>query len=116
MTRVYFIRHCKPNYSNKNDKLRELTPEGIEDSFLVADYLADKNIEMIFSSPYKRCIDTIAPFAKRRKLDIIKVDDFRERSISNWSDQFWIEDFDQYAQNQWRDFSYKINHTLYRHY
>ena len=51
MTTVYFIRHAQPNYSNHCDEQRELTAKGMEDRKLVTRFLADKNVDMVLSSP-----------------------------------------------------------------
>ena len=58
MTTIYFVRHAKPDYQNHNDRLRELTEKGLEDSRSVTAFLSDKKIDLIFSSPYRRAIDT----------------------------------------------------------
>jgi len=105
MTKIYFIRHAQSDYSIHDDRTRPLSEEGLRNSILVADYLRDKHINVIFSSPYKRAIDTIAGFAKSADLPINIVDDFRERKV----DGGWIEDFFSFSQRQWADFSYKLS-------
>ena len=47
MTKVYFIRHAEPNYSNHDDLLRELTPKGMEDRKIVTEYLSNKKIDTV---------------------------------------------------------------------
>ena len=42
---------------------RPLTIKGKEDSKLVTDYLRDKDIEIVLSSPYLRAIETVKDFA-----------------------------------------------------
>ena len=105
MNRVYFVRHAKPDFSIHDDLTRPLTQEGLKDSKKVAEYFRDKNVSKIYSSPYKRSIDTIKEVSNIFKLDIEIVEDFRERKISN----DWIEDFTSFTQNQWNDFEYKLN-------
>ena len=63
MTKVYFIRHAEPNYSNHDDLLRELTPKGMEDRKIVTEYLSNKKIDVVLSSPYKRAVMTLEDFA-----------------------------------------------------
>ncbi len=104
MTRVYFVRHAEPNYENHDDMLRELTPKGMEDRKLVTAFLADKDIDVVLSSPYKRAVDTVADFAEKNGLSIETIDDFRERKVGNG----WIEDFKEFSRGQWADFSYKL--------
>lgn len=104
MTTVYFVRHAEPNYQNHNDILRELSEKGLNDSLLVTQFLADKNVDVVLSSPYKRAIDTISDFAKIKKLSIGIVDDFRERKIS----EKWIDNFDTFSRAQWDNFEFKL--------
>ncbi|MGI6315203.1 MAG: histidine phosphatase family protein [Christensenellales bacterium] len=59
MTKVYYVRHAEPNYDNHNDILRELTLKGLKDRKKVTLFLADKEIDIIVSSPFKRAIETI---------------------------------------------------------
>lgn len=105
MTKVYFVRHCEPNYNNRDDMLRELTAKGMADRELVTQFLSDKNITVVLSSPYKRAVDTVAHFAESKDLNIEIVDDFRERRV----DSVWIEDFVAFSKAQWDDFDYKLS-------
>ncbi|MBQ8983431.1 MAG: histidine phosphatase family protein, partial [Lachnospiraceae bacterium] len=59
MTRIYFVRHAKPEHGYGDDRTRPLTREGTEDAALVLETLMDKNIDIFYSSPYKRSMDTI---------------------------------------------------------
>ncbi|MGT2951065.1 histidine phosphatase family protein [Streptococcus cuniculi] len=104
MTTVYFVRHCEPNYNNHDDLTRELSPKGLQDCQLVTDFLSDKEVDIVLSSPLKRTIDTLKPFAQSQNLTIETVADFRERKI----DDVWIEDFDSFTAKQWEDFSFKL--------
>lgn len=103
MTTVYYVRHAKPNFQNHDDHLRELTEQGMADRVLVTEYLRDKKIDAVLSSPYKRAVDTVAHFAGEMGLSIELVDGFRERRV----DSVWIEDFDGFVQRQWADFTHK---------
>lgn len=105
MTTVYFIRHAQPNYDNHDDVSRELSDKGLQDRKLVTKFLADKHIDVVLSSPYKRAVDTVADFAKLAKLEIETITDFRERRI----DSEWIPDFDTFCKKQWEDFNHKLS-------
>ena len=105
LTTVYFVRHAQPNYENHDDMLRELTAKGLEDRKLVTKFLADKNVDVVLSSPFHRSIDTIRHFANSKGLEITIIEDFRERRI----DSVWIEDFNGFCKKQWEDFSYKLS-------
>lgn len=104
MTNIYFIRHAQCDYNIKDDESPQLTPKGIQDSKLVTQYLQDKDIHHIFSSPYQRAVDTLQDFATTNNITIQEIDDFRERKISTT----FIEDFESFSKAQWDDFGYKL--------
>jgi 2,3-bisphosphoglycerate-dependent phosphoglycerate mutase len=105
MTKVYFVRHAEPDYNNHNDALRELTSKGMKDRKLVTNFLTDKHIDAVLSSPYKRAIDTVKDFADSQGMEINIINDFRERKVESE----WIEDFTSFAKKQWDDFTYKLS-------
>ncbi|MCR8968136.1 histidine phosphatase family protein [Streptococcus zalophi] len=105
LTTIYFIRHAQPNFDNHDDSLRKLTRKGLQDSKLVTMFLKDKAIHSIYSSPYKRAIETIENFANQQQMTITTETLFRERKI----DDVWIEDFNQFSKRQWQDFNYKLH-------
>lgn len=104
-TTIYFIRHAEPNYDNHDDMSRELSEKGLADRRLVTDFLWDKQISVVLSSPFKRAMDTVKDFAEKKGIEIIPVDGFRERRV----DSEWIEDFNSFSKKQWEDFSYKLS-------
>ena len=57
---------------------------------------------MIFSSPYKRAVDTIAGYAESAEHQIQTVEDFREREHA------WVNDWLASVTKQWADFAYKL--------
>ncbi len=102
-TKIYFVRHAQPDFSIKDDMIRPLTENGIKDSIKVTSSLVDKDITYIYSSPFKRAIDTIKDLAMTIGLEIQIHNDFRERNVGKW-----VEDFKEFSLNQWEDFDYKI--------
>ena len=104
MTTVYFVRHAEPNFNNHDDLTRELSEKGLIDRQSVTKFLADKTIDIVLSSPYKRAIDTIKHFADSKGLAIVTITDFRERKV----DSVWIDDFNSFCERQWSDFDYKL--------
>ena len=84
---------------------RELTPKGMEDRRLVTEFLWDKGVSAVLSSPYKRAVDTVKDFADKKGFDIHISEAFRERRV----DSVWIEDFEDFSRKQWTDFSYKLS-------
>lgn len=104
--KVYFVRHAEPNYDNHDDLTRELTEQGRKDALLVTEFLKDKEIGTVWSSPYHRAIDTVKDFADKEGLSIDTDHDFRERKVGDG----WLEDFDSFAEKQWADFDFALEH------
>ncbi len=105
MTNVYFIRHAESDNTVHDGRIRPLTPKGLADCSLVTNYLTDKNIDMVFSSPFKRAVDTVSDFALKNNLEIKTVEDFRERkSDSDWNRHH--DNFFSFIERQWADFHY----------
>ena len=77
MTTIYFIRHAEPDFTIHEDRIRPLNSEGRLDCALVTEFLQDKNISAVLSSPYKRAFDTVAPFANSAGLQEVQ-----ERNIA----------------------------------
>lgn len=103
MTTVYFVRHAAPDLRNHDDLTRGLSAQGLKDRGLVTDFLWDKGIDAVLSSPFKRAVDTVREFADAKGMEIALIDDFRERKIGNE----WIEDFDDFSKRQWADFDFR---------
>lgn len=79
MTKVYFVRHAQPEHIWEDDRTRPLTDEGVQDSKIVLDFFKNIEIDMFYSSPYKRSFDTIADTAAFYGKDIITDERLRER-------------------------------------
>ncbi|NBI06216.1 histidine phosphatase family protein [Senegalia massiliensis] len=103
-TKLIMVRHAKVIYT-EDDKSRELSEEGKIQRKDVLEALKRENVDIIYSSPYKRAIDTIKLYADFRNMDINIVDDLRERKVSD----VFIDDFMSFSINQWKDFNYKLN-------
>ena len=99
------MRHAQPNFDNHDDMTRELSEKGLADCKLVTDFLSDKHIHAVLSSPYKRAVDTVRQFADSIDVEVITMDALRERRV----DSEWIEDFDGFCKRQWSDFDYKLS-------
>jgi 2,3-bisphosphoglycerate-dependent phosphoglycerate mutase len=105
VTTVYFVRHAASDLRHAADETRPLSVKGLQDRELVAAYLAGKGLDAIYSSPYRRAIDTVRPLADALGLTIRPDDAFRERRVAAGR---WIADFDGYARRQWADFDYAL--------
>lgn len=105
MRDVYFVRHAESDITVQDDFLRPLTPKGKRDSALVTNYLKNKEVKHIFSSPYVRAVDTVSHLANELNIPIKSIDDFKERYITDK----WIDNFGSFSQKQWHDFDYKFS-------
>ena len=65
-TTVFFVRHAEPNYKNHDDRSRELSEKGLKDRGLVTEFFADKQVDVVLSSPFKRAVDTVRPWQTQR--------------------------------------------------
>ncbi|MBR5265949.1 MAG: histidine phosphatase family protein, partial [Clostridia bacterium] len=104
MTKVYFIRHAEPDYNDLDAVNRALTEKGRGDTHHVANFLKDKEIAAVLSSPYQRSFDTVDYFASTIGVEVETVYDFRERKICDT----YVDDFPGFAEMQWADFEYKL--------
>lgn len=104
MTNLYFIRHAESRY-DADDRTRGLSDKGLHDRVLATEFLADKAVDAVLSSPYRRAIQTVQEFADMHGLDVIPVEDFRERCIAD----VWVEDFREYTRRQWENHDFKLD-------
>ncbi|MBQ4591080.1 MAG: histidine phosphatase family protein [Clostridia bacterium] len=102
MTDLYFIRHAESRY-DADDRTRGLSDKGLRDRALSAEFLADKSVDAVLSSPYRRAVETVEVFAEERGMKVLPVEDFRERCIAD----VWVEDFREFTRRQWEDHDYK---------
>ena len=108
MTNVYFIRHAESDTSVLEGRIRPLTERGLASRVLVTGFLQDKDIELVFSSPFKRAVDTISPFAKKSGLDIEIIEDLREQKSSSDMRRENPE-ASSYLRRQWANFDYSYS-------
>ena len=93
----YFIRHAHSNYT-PDEINRPLSDKGRE-SLAQLDFLADKPITAIYSSPYRRAIQTVEPLAQSLKLAIQSDERLIERKLS--SQAIADRDFEQCLMQLW---------------
>ncbi|MFC2016060.1 histidine phosphatase family protein [Chloroflexota bacterium] len=72
---------------------------GRDDAGRVAGVLQKAPIGAIFTSPYRRARQTVAPLAERLSLPINEIHDLRERQLSAG----YVEDFSAAVEATWRD-------------
>ncbi len=102
MTEVYFVRHAESDRRIIDEKSRPLTKKGEADIIKLVKLFQYVEIISIYSSPYKRAIQTVMPIAHNKGLDIIIRENFKERI--NRSE--WIENemsIDTFIKRMWQD-------------
>ena len=108
MTTVYFIRHAEADNTNRDGRNRPLTEKGLADRRLVTEFLQDKKIDAVLSSPFKRAVDTVAEFAEKNGFEIEIVEDFREQRSSKGMGNDNPNHYN-FLERQWADFNYVLS-------
>ena len=93
----YFIRHAHSNYT-PDEINRPLSDKG-QESLAQIEFLADKSITAIYSSPYCRAIQTVEPLAQSLKLAIQTDKRLIERKLS--SQAIADQDFEEAFMQLW---------------
>jgi 8-oxo-dGTP diphosphatase len=73
MPAFFFIRHAKAgsrSHWEQDDRIRPLSKSGIRQAEALVSVLAPYPITAVFSSPYVRCVETVEPLARARRLTI----------------------------------------------
>jgi 2,3-bisphosphoglycerate-dependent phosphoglycerate mutase len=84
--KITAIRHCK---ADGQESLAALTAEGEQQAKELATFLEGQHYDCVVSSPFKRAIDTIKPFAELSEQSI-KIDErLAERILSAEADPNW---------------------------
>lgn len=98
MTSFILIRHADSPWSA--DDNRPLSPAGVEAATMLPERLAGFSIDAIYSSPYRRSVQTVSPLAQRRALAIAELYELRERALGALQD----ESFAEAMAASWSDF------------
>ncbi|MGG1628662.1 histidine phosphatase family protein [Rossellomorea sp. NRS-1567] len=88
MKTIYLVRHAKAEGQPFHSPLTEV---GKQQAVELAAFLENRSIEAIYSSPFVRAIETIAPFAKQTPLPIQEDDRLGERVLSARELPDWME-------------------------
>ncbi len=105
MTTFYLVRHAQslPD-SAQAEPDWPLSPVGEAQARGLAELLAPLGIDRIYCSPYRRCRDTLAPFAAHAGLAVTIDPGLRERRIAG----VWLGDFRDAWRRSWADFAYTL--------
>ncbi|GGB60875.1 histidine phosphatase family protein [Virgibacillus dakarensis] len=100
-TNLYFVRHAHSTYT-PDEIGRPLSERGFIDAKTVTELLKTGNIDEVYSSPYKRTIQTVQGIAEYIDKEIIIGSDFKERVLSETP----VEDFATAISNFWENFDF----------
>jgi 2,3-bisphosphoglycerate-dependent phosphoglycerate mutase len=92
MKTVFLVRHAQ---AQGQPSLSPLTEKGMEQARALVAFFKDKEINRIYSSPFKRAIDTIKLLALAKKLEIIEDSRLGERILSSENMEDWQEKLKQ---------------------
>ena len=98
MTVFYLIRHAHADWAV--DEHRPLSVRGHRAARRVADLLCESPITRIYSSPFERAWQTVAPLSVRLDLPIRIEPDLRERELG---DESGLGDFFAVVKQTWQD-------------
>ncbi|AST94098.1 MULTISPECIES: histidine phosphatase family protein [Sutcliffiella] len=84
---IYLVRHCKAD-GQKFDA--QLTVEGIEQAKVLAEFLSNKQIDTIITSPFSRAFQSVQPLADMLQLQLVKDERLGERVLSEHDHPNWL--------------------------
>lgn len=93
---IVLVRHAEPippgtpGWEERDDE-RPLTDEGLREADELAFELDPYHFAAIYSSPYVRAMQTVAPTATRREMELHLLDDLRERRLTLDQRDDWAE-------------------------
>ncbi len=100
MTSILLVRHAHAPWSP--DEMRSLSAEGAAAADRLAEQLTELPIGAVYSSPYRRAVETVAPLAARLELDVRELPELRERDLGSIGSL----DFEQAVASTWVDFDF----------
>ncbi len=105
-TYVYLLRHAQSAPSHDVPEPEwPLSPMGIEQAENLVESLSRLGIDTVFSSPFRRAKDTVAPFCTSTNTEITIKEDLRERKLKN---DDMVDDWKVLIEKAWQDFSFAI--------
>lgn len=99
-TLIYLVRHAEAEHSD-DEAGRPLTAQGLLDAEQVARDLAHESFDAIFSSPYRRAVQTVEPLAAQAAKTVQLLPAFRERGLGDG-----VADLEKALFKSWRDFDF----------
>ena len=70
ITRIWIVRHAEKLTDNPKNTNPDLSETGFKRAEDLKNYLSNKKIDFIYSTPYKRTEETVDPLAKQKTIKI----------------------------------------------
>ena len=73
MPTLYFVRHAKSgsrSHWEDDDRARPLSKSGVKQAEALVSVLGPDAISAVWSSPYLRCVQTVEPLARARRIAV----------------------------------------------
>ncbi|CAI6038217.1 hypothetical protein PAECIP112173_00904 [Paenibacillus sp. JJ-100] len=81
-TSLYFVRHAESQFIEGQERERGLTDQGHRDAEKITNLLRAEDVEVFYSSPYLRAVQTIQMLADVVGRPVLIEEDLRERALS----------------------------------
>ena len=98
MTVIYFVRHAHSDYS-PDEYNRPLSMRGFQDVERINTIFESIEVTKIISSPYKRAIQTVEGIAQLKTMEVVIIDELKERTLS----EVPVDNFEEAIQKIWQD-------------
>lgn len=97
-TEVFLVRHAHAVF-NADEQGRPLSEKGCADAHKVAAIINEYQVDHIYTSPYKRAIQTVEGIALYQNKEIRIEEDFKERKLADKP----VADFDGAVRKVWEN-------------
>lgn len=75
---VYVLRHCTPSVGSEPNRARPLSEAGLHQAQALVPILSHLEISVVYTSPFRRALDTVSPFCETVGLAEIEMEDLSE--------------------------------------
>jgi 2,3-bisphosphoglycerate-dependent phosphoglycerate mutase len=100
MSEILLVRHCE---SSGQEPGAPLTERGLRQAAALSRFLEAFPVDRIVCSPYRRALQSIAPFATQRRLRVEEDPRLAERRLAGEP----LEDWRTALRRSWEDFDYR---------
>ncbi|GAA0339484.1 histidine phosphatase family protein [Bacillus carboniphilus] len=105
-TIIYFVRHAHSEFDIQNEERRELSEKGWRDTKQVTEVLKNEAIDVVYSSPYVRAIQTVQDIADHVQTTV---------QIDTRLREGWLADADVVFEDPHQAMSYAFENPHFRY-